>query len=190
MESCWQGAREGGRNGRGGLRGKGGPLGVRRHRSRRPCRYGRGMRRGKCRERGACYSRKRSRQSSSYLSPANCFKGLQRHVQRAPPSTGAVGPPPPPLPYKVDTSRPSLRTNWTRLGNRIGRGGAREARARACRPQKRAKDLMRGCLLWKSRSPCRGARAREAAAEAAVGARGDSCHLLQRILYRHGVSCL
>ena len=25
------------------------------------------------------------------------------------------GPPPPPLPYKVDTSRPSLRTNWTRL---------------------------------------------------------------------------
>ena len=22
---------------------------------------------------------------------------------------------PPPLPYKVDTSRPSLRTNWTRL---------------------------------------------------------------------------
>ena len=24
-------------------------------------------------------------------------------------------PPPPPLPYKVDTSRPSLRTNWTRL---------------------------------------------------------------------------
>jgi len=76
------------------------------------------------------------------------------------------------------------------LGNRIGRGGAREARARACRPQKRAKDLMRGCLLWKSRSPCRGARAREAAAEAAVGARGDSCHLLQRILYRHGVSCL
>ena len=23
--------------------------------------------------------------------------------------------PPPPLPYKVDTSRPSLRTNWTRL---------------------------------------------------------------------------
>jgi len=25
-------------------------------------------------------------------------------------------PPPPHLPYKVDTSRPSLRTNWTRLG--------------------------------------------------------------------------
>ena len=24
-------------------------------------------------------------------------------------------PPPPSLPYKVDTSRPSLRTNWTRL---------------------------------------------------------------------------
>jgi hypothetical protein len=27
----------------------------------------------------------------------------------------AVTPPPPSLPYKVDTSRPSLRTNWTRL---------------------------------------------------------------------------
>jgi len=31
-----------------------------------------------------------------------------------PPSAGAA-PPPPSLPYKVDTSRPSLRTNWTRL---------------------------------------------------------------------------
>ena len=27
----------------------------------------------------------------------------------------APPPPPPPLPYRVDTSRPSLRTNWTRL---------------------------------------------------------------------------
>ena len=27
----------------------------------------------------------------------------------------SLPPPPPPLPYKVDTSRPSLRTNWTRL---------------------------------------------------------------------------
>ena len=27
----------------------------------------------------------------------------------------ALNPPPPSLPYKVDTSRPSLRTNWTRL---------------------------------------------------------------------------
>ena len=27
----------------------------------------------------------------------------------------AAKPPPPSLPYKVDTSRPSLRTNWTRL---------------------------------------------------------------------------
>jgi len=26
-------------------------------------------------------------------------------------------PPPPPLPYKEDTSRPSLRTNWTRLAD-------------------------------------------------------------------------
>ena len=38
--------------------------------------------------------------------------------------------PPPSLPYKVDTSRPSLRTNWTRtkwtgphgVGNRRWRG--------------------------------------------------------------------
>ena len=30
---------------------------------------------------------------------------------------------PPPFPYKVDTSRPSLRTNWTRLqGHRPSRG--------------------------------------------------------------------
>jgi len=28
---------------------------------------------------------------------------------------GRALPPPPPLPYKVDTPRPSLRTNWTRL---------------------------------------------------------------------------
>jgi hypothetical protein len=48
-------------------------------------------------------------------------------------------PPPPSLPYKVDTSRPSLRTNWTRLAahnagvcKRLGIGcaaDAREARA-------------------------------------------------------------
>jgi len=30
----------------------------------------------------------------------------------------------PPLPYKVDTSRPSLRTNWTRL---VGTGGRHTA---------------------------------------------------------------
>ena len=30
--------------------------------------------------------------------------------------TMQVPPPPPSLPYKVDTSRPSLRTNWTRHG--------------------------------------------------------------------------
>ena len=35
-------------------------------------------------------------------------------------------PPPPSLPYKVDTSRPSLRTNWTRLV------GGRCARRRCC----------------------------------------------------------
>jgi hypothetical protein len=36
-----------------------------------------------------------------------------------------VRPPPPSLPYKVDTSRPSLRTNWTRLvpfPHRYGKG--------------------------------------------------------------------
>jgi hypothetical protein len=33
--------------------------------------------------------------------------------RRAQPAHGR--PPPPPLPYKVDTSRPFLRTNWTRL---------------------------------------------------------------------------
>ena len=43
----------------------------------------------------------------------------------------AVQPPPPSLPYKVDTSRPSLRTNWTRswegCAAAVGRG---EVRAR------------------------------------------------------------
>ena len=34
---------------------------------------------------------------------------------RAPQHTRAREGAPPPLPYKVDTSRPSLRTNWTRL---------------------------------------------------------------------------
>jgi hypothetical protein len=33
----------------------------------------------------------------------------------AEPLEGAAPPPPPSFPYKVDTSRPSLRTNWTRL---------------------------------------------------------------------------
>jgi len=39
---------------------------------------------------------------------------------------GAERPPPPSLPYKVDTSRPSLRTNWTRLAERLGKEVAGE----------------------------------------------------------------
>ena len=42
--------------------------------------------------------------------------------------------PPPSLPYKVDTSRPSLRTNWTHVG---GRG------PRARRPPRRTRRLAR-----------------------------------------------
>ena len=40
---------------------------------------------------------------------------------------------PPPLPYKVDTSRPSLRTNWTRLVRRSrGRSGRRAPQTARC----------------------------------------------------------
>ena len=35
---------------------------------------------------------------------------------------GLAGAPPPSLPYKVDTSRPSLHTNWTRLVPLTGTG--------------------------------------------------------------------
>jgi len=46
---------------------------------------------------------------------------------------------PPPLPYKVDTSRPSLRTNWTRLvqlgAAAIGGVGAAGARRNAAGEQ-------------------------------------------------------
>ena len=74
--------------------------------------------------------------------PLACSSMSGRHAQqprRAPP-------PPPSLPYKVDTSRPSLRTNWTRLvhmpprphraarvpagdAGRVGRGALLIARA-------------------------------------------------------------
>ena len=43
---------------------------------------------------------------------------------------------PPPLPYKVDTSRPSLRTNWTRLVS--GVGGGRRPRCSSCTRRARA----------------------------------------------------
>jgi hypothetical protein len=49
---------------------------------------------------------------------------LRARGRQSPPA-----PPAPSLPYKVDTSRPSLRTNWTRLGARF----AHRAAAR-CRP--------------------------------------------------------
>jgi hypothetical protein len=63
--------------------------------------------------------------------------------ERAPPtltaaaSSRGAGTPPPSLPYKLDTSRPSLRTNWTRLAE-TGRRGRRQAaappRGRPARP--------------------------------------------------------
>ena len=45
-------------------------------------------------------------------------------------------PPPPSLPYKVDTSRPSLRTNWTRLVPLAGARSPRLSRSRPCPPQR------------------------------------------------------
>ena len=41
----------------------------------------------------------------------------------------AAPPPPPSIPYEVDTSRPSLRTNWTRFVPLTGRQGLVAARS-------------------------------------------------------------
>jgi len=46
-------------------------------------------------------------------------------------------PPPPPLPYKVDTSRPSLRTNWTRQPGVLGRDPPTRAPPRPAPPRPR-----------------------------------------------------
>jgi hypothetical protein len=68
--------------------------------------------------------------------------------------------PPPSLPYKVDTSRPSLRTNWTRLGVRAGLRArrARGARAAACGPGCAGRAPAR-YLRGAPRPPCCFARA-------------------------------
>ena len=69
-----------------------------------------------------------------------CIGRAGRRARRG----GRGTPPPPSLPYKVDTSRPSLRTNWTRLRARRGgrgtpcRGAARRRRGRAARCATRA----------------------------------------------------
>ena len=64
--------------------------------------------------------------------------GARREVKALQGKLQAVEVPPPThtLPYKVDTSRPSLRTNWTRLQGKLQavereRDGAREAAAAA-----------------------------------------------------------
>ena len=65
-------------------------------------------------------------------------------IQPSPPPPAPRAPhAPPPLPYKVDTSRPSLRTNWTRLVHPsvlIGHG-----HARLMHPPAAAAGTARGC---------------------------------------------
>jgi hypothetical protein len=52
-----------------------------------------------------------------------CRRRRCRRSTRTPSSRARSTPrSPPSLPYKVDTSRPSLRTNWTRLGHARPRG--------------------------------------------------------------------
>jgi len=47
--------------------------------------------------------------------PLHAVALAERYGGLAGPISPVCSPPPPSLPYKVDTSRPSLRTNWTRL---------------------------------------------------------------------------
>ena len=61
--------------------------------------------------------------------------------------SGKAPAPPPSLPYKVDTSRPSLRTNWTRRGVR----GRRTARLMGSRLRVRAP--LRACLAAAPAAP-------------------------------------
>jgi hypothetical protein len=65
--------------------------------------------RGRVAPRLRCQLRDRAARAGLQEPPALPRKGAPRP---APPPTCL---PPPSLPYKVDTSRPSLRTNWTRL---------------------------------------------------------------------------
>ena len=66
---------------------------------------------------------------------------------------GAAKPPPPPpsLPYKVDTSRPSLRTNWTRLGWRRRAKRAARAGARAATVGPQSPAALCTSKTWRSR---------------------------------------
>ena len=65
----------------------------------------------------------------------------------------ALPPPPPPsLPYKVDTSRPSLRTNWTRLAHR----GLRPPAAHAARRGPLRAFVCRARLRFYLKPPPRG----------------------------------
>jgi len=67
--------------------------------------------------------------------PRDPAGGAPRRAECQPSHCSLYKPSPPPLPYKVDTSRPSLRTNWTRLVHPsvlIGHVSATAPRARAC----------------------------------------------------------
>ena len=67
-------------------------------------------RRGLAAERAASAAEAGQRGGFAGYGDLNVFVPLRTH-----PTTDKAQPPPPPsLPYKVDTSRPSLRTNWTR----------------------------------------------------------------------------
>jgi len=56
----------------------------------------------------------RYRTRSLRLKPCRRWRWRACDARPRRPRIGCTEPPPPSLPYKVDTSRPSLRTNWTR----------------------------------------------------------------------------
>jgi hypothetical protein len=65
--------------------------------------------------------RTRATQVANHIQPGGWvgeLEFLQGAEREASTTTSVMAMAPRPLPYKVDTSRPSLRTNWTRLGRR------------------------------------------------------------------------
>jgi hypothetical protein len=75
-------------------------------------------------------ARENQLESMAAVAPLTRLGALSLGVNRISAVAGTP-PPPPSLPYKVDTSRPSLRTNWTRA--------RRPTRPRAPRPAPRAR---------------------------------------------------
>ena len=97
----------------------------------------------RCRQwQNACAKSTRPRSSPPWLRWEPGWAARQSSTTA--PTRMAAQAPPPSLPYKVDTSRPSLHTNWTRLVHRRRREWPR----RRCRPLLREPRVLggrRGC---------------------------------------------